>query len=505
MKYLLGIDDGGSITKAALYKPDGTLVASRCGDHVPLHTPGPGLTERDMDALWRSNVTAIHRVLDASGISGNDIAAVSATGHGNGLYMVDDEGRPTYNAIISTDERAELLVEDWRKDSHFATDILPRTAQSLWPGQPPALLSWLQRHRPEVIERSCWALLASGFVRMRLTGQATNNISDASGTSLFNVSQREYDADVMNFYGIGELAHLMPPVVESDQQAGTVTPRAAAETGLAAGTPVAGGVFDIASSALASGLVEMNRLAIVTGTWSINEFVSSAPVVDPDLFMTSIYPPPNAWLITEGSPTSAGVFEWFINSVLNPAMELSGHELPSRQELYKLINKVVFSTHTEHSDAPSFLPFVFGNSAYPTVRGVFSRIQASTGLADILRSIYEGIIFSHMDHIARLERIQPLSEEAVFTGGIANSPQWTQMFCDATQRPLHVVQVNEAGTLGTVMAAAAMIGEYSNVLEPAREMAPEHRELIPNPTKAGLFADHYDAWRETLNKETSHD
>ena len=331
--------------------------------------------------------------------------------------------------------------------------------------------------------KSCWALLASGFVRMRLTGQATNNISDASGTSLFNVSQREYDADVMNFYGIGELAHLMPPVVESDQQAGTVTPRAAAETGLAAGTPVAGGVFDIASSALASGLVEMNRLAIVTGTWSINEFVSSAPVVDPDLFMTSIYPPPNAWLITEGSPTSAGVFEWFINSVLNPAMELSGHELPSRQELYKLINKIVFSTHTEHSDAPSFLP----------------------GLADILRSIYEGIIFSHMDHIARLERIQPLSEEAVFTGGIANSPQWTQMFCDATQRPLHVVQVNEAGTLGTVMAAAAMIGEYSNVLEAAREMAPGHRELIPNPTKAGLFADHYDAWRETLNKETSHD
>ena len=79
MKYLLGIDDGGSVTKAALYKPDGTLVASRCGDHVPLHTPGPGLTERDMDALWRSNVTAIHRVLDASGISGNDIAAVSAT------------------------------------------------------------------------------------------------------------------------------------------------------------------------------------------------------------------------------------------------------------------------------------------------------------------------------------------------------------------------------------------------------------------------------------------
>ncbi|MCI1747308.1 MAG: carbohydrate kinase [Acidipropionibacterium sp.] len=500
MKYLLGIDDGGSVTKAAVYTMDGTLVAVCGGDSIPLKTPGRGFTERDMDALWRSNVTAIQRVLAQAGITGADIAAISATGHGNGVYLVDAEGRPAYNAIISTDERAESLIEGWVSDPRFTGRILPRTAQSLWAGQPPALLAWFKANRPEVLERSRWALLASGFVRMRLTGRATANLSDVSGTSLFNVDERRYDPQILDFYGIGDLEAMMPPVVGSDEQAGAVTEAAAAETGLVAGTPVAGGVFDIASSALASGLVEKNRLAIVTGTWSINEYIADAAVIDPDLFMTSIYPTPHAWLIMEGSPTSAGIFEWFINSVLGPAVKLAGGTSIGRDELYDAVNRVVFDPETENSEIPAFLPFVFGTSKYPGLRGELSELQASTGLPQILRSVYEGVVFSHMDHIRRLEKFQSLPDEAVFTGGVANSPLWTQMFADAMQRSLHVVKVKEAGTLGTVMAAAAMIGEYSDVTEAAKAMAPGYVEFTPDPAKASLYVDRYGAWADALAK-----
>jgi L-xylulokinase len=501
MKYILGIDDGGSVTKAALYAMDGTLIAARPGDNVPLRSSGGGCTERDMEALWSSNVTAIRRVLSAAGAEGRDVAAVSATGHGNGLYLVDANGRPTCDAIISTDERAEALIERWVADPRFARDILPRTAQSLWAGQPPALLAWLKAHRPEALGRARWALLASGFVRMRLTGRPTANLSDASGTSLFNVRERRYDPAILDYYGIGDLEGLLPPVVGSAEQAGTVTEAAARETGLSAGTPVAGGVFDIASSALASGLVEKNRLAIVTGTWSINEYVSSAPVIDRDLFMTSIYPTPDSWLITEGSPTSAGVFEWFINNILDPAARLAGAAAPERRDLYASVDRLVFDPETEAGRVPVFLPFVFGTSKYPTLRGMLSGLEASTALPRILRAVYEGIAFSHLDHIRRLERFQELPGEAVFTGGVANSPQWTQMFSDAMQRPLQVVEVKEAGTLGTSMAAAAMIGEYSGIAEAAKEMSPGYEEFTPDPSKAALYADRYGAWNEALQKE----
>lgn len=504
MKYLLGIDDGGSTTKAALYTLDGALVSARGGDQVPLETSGPGFTERNMEALWRSNVVAIKRVLKDANVTGADVAAVSATGHGNGLYLVDADGKPTYNAIISTDERAESLIDGWVSDPRFGTDILPKTAQSLWAGQPPALLAWLKTNRPDAIENSRWALLASGFVRMRLTGEPTANLSDVSGTSLFNVDERRYDTEILDFYGIQDLQGLMPPVVDSPEQAGIVSAAAAAETGLAAGTPVAGGVFDIASSALASGLVEKNQLAIVTGTWSINEYIADAAVIDPDLFMTSIYPTPDSWLITEGSPTSAGVFEWFINSVLDPALCLAGRTPLDRDRVYTSVNRLVFSPETEGSNIPTFLPFVFGTSKYPLLRGELAGLQASTGLPQILRSIYESVVYSHMDHIRRLEKLQVLPEEAVFTGGVANSPQWTQMFSDAMQRPLKVVKVKEAGTLGTVMAAAAMIGEYSTLNEAAKAMAPGYDEYTPDPKKASLYTDHYGAWNAALAKANDH-
>lgn len=76
-------------------------------------------------------------------------------------------------------------------------------------------------------------------------------------------------------------------------------------TGLCAGTPVSGGVFDISASSIASGINSLDKMAIVTGTRSINEYVTDHPVIDKDLFMTSIYPIEGKWLITEASPTSA--------------------------------------------------------------------------------------------------------------------------------------------------------------------------------------------------------
>ena len=67
-----------------------------------------------------------------------------------------------------------------------------------------------------------------------------------------------------------------------------MTEEAAGLTGLKAGTPVAGGSMDIHASAMAVGVTDENTMCVVAGTWSINEYISRKPVVDKDLFMTSI-------------------------------------------------------------------------------------------------------------------------------------------------------------------------------------------------------------------------
>ena len=112
MRYLVGIDNGGTFSKAAVFDEDGSQIAAASVPTTTI-TPKPGYTERDMTQLWEVNVLAVRTAIEKSGICPSDIAGVSFSGHGKGLYMVKGDGTPAYNGIISTDTRAWEYVERW--------------------------------------------------------------------------------------------------------------------------------------------------------------------------------------------------------------------------------------------------------------------------------------------------------------------------------------------------------------------------------------------------------
>ena len=106
--YLLGIDNGGTVAKAAIFAWDGrevTVAACRTESMSPL----PGWVEFDAEAMWQATAAAVRRAIDKAGISADRIAAVACTGHGNGLYLVDTAGHPVRNAIFSADTRARAF------------------------------------------------------------------------------------------------------------------------------------------------------------------------------------------------------------------------------------------------------------------------------------------------------------------------------------------------------------------------------------------------------------
>ena len=92
-------------------------------------TPKPGYTERDMDELWEVNAQAVRNAIEKSNIDPKDIAGVSFSGHGKGLYMVGYDGKPSYNGIISTDTRAWAQVKRWHKDGRLQILCRTRNAQ----------------------------------------------------------------------------------------------------------------------------------------------------------------------------------------------------------------------------------------------------------------------------------------------------------------------------------------------------------------------------------------
>jgi len=162
-KYLIGIDNGGSEIKCAVFTLDGheLAVASR---RLPIEIPQPGWSERDPLQVWEKNAEAITEAIDLADINGADIAGVGLTGYGNGFCLVDAKGSPTYEAIVSTDERADAICTEFAANG-VERKIYPLTCQSTWAAQPIALLAWFKRNKPVVLEASCWVLGIKDWIR----------------------------------------------------------------------------------------------------------------------------------------------------------------------------------------------------------------------------------------------------------------------------------------------------------------------------------------------------
>jgi len=491
-QFLLGIDNGGTMAKAALFSLDGRAVAV-AGAKSETLAPAPGWSEFDMRQLWSAVAGAVRQVLAVSSVAPHEIACVACTGHGNGIYLVDAAGEPVRPAIFSADTRARGYVERWNADG-IGQIVRPKTMQSLWPGQPNALLAWLRDHEPQAYARTRWVLMCKDFIRLKLTGQAAAELTDMSGTSLMDVGTARYDRDILARFGIEDAFDKLPPLCLSADLCGEVTPAAAAETGLAAGTPVAGGLFDIDACGLASALLDDRDVGIVLGTWGINQYVSPAPAADDDVFMTARYCVPGQYLMIEASPTSAGNLEWMIAQLLPDCA--GGGETP-QADVYDRVNEIIARRRPEDS-AVIFLPFLYGSNSHPDATGTLVGLSSRCDRGDVLRAVYEGVVFAHQDHLQRLLNARRRPERIRASGGATRSDVWMQIAADVLQLPVEIPEGAELGALGAAICAAVAVGLYPDYPSACAAMVRIARRFEPDPRRADVYRVKYERYRRLL-------
>lgn len=485
MKYVMGVDHGGTSSKAVLFDLTGNEIASASG-RTPLLTPGPGQTERDMEALWRVNCDVIRRALEDAGVDPSDIAGVSFSGHGKGLYLWGADERPVRGGIVSTDSRAAAYIERWNADG-TADRAFEKTRQSVLASQPVALLRWLKDNEPDALGRTRWVFGVKDYIRYRMTGEAFAEVTDASGSSLLNLNTRGYDEELLALWGLSELAGKLPPVRYSSEVCGTVSAECAALTGLKAGTPVAGGLFDIDACAISMGVVGEDYLAVIAGTWSINEYIAKDPVLDRSVKMNSLYCLPGYYLIEECSPTSASNQEWFVGEFLKELAAAEG------APVYEVAGALVQSIPARE-DCPVFLPYLFGGADDARARASFIGIDSRHTRAHLMRAVYEGIAFGHKLHVDRLMAHRRQTRAARMAGGVVNSPMWVQMFSDILGLPIETIQAKELGCLGAAMAAAVAAGAYPDLQAAAGAMVRVGKIYRPDPAKAEAYQKKYERY-----------
>jgi L-xylulokinase len=475
-KYLMGIDNGLTLSKVAVFDLEGRTVgvASR---KIEVQYPKPGYTERDMDHVWQKTAEAVREVMDVSGIAPHDILAIGNAGHGNGLYVLDRDGRAFRPSIASMDGRAPEIVDEWMRPGGVRDQAFPYTLQSCWAGQPSVLLAWLKRHEPDNYRKIGKVLLCTDYIKHCLTGEHTTDYSIISGSSLFDSPNRSFSRELLEIYGIPELFAAMPRPVWGHEIAGEVTPEAARQTGLAAGTPVTGGLFDIDAAAIGAGVISDGILCLIAGTWSINQVITSDPIVDKRLFLCSLYAVPGMWLTLEASPASATNLEWFVN---NFCFEEKQEAQARGISVYEVCNEKVASLAPGSTDI-IFHPYLFGSDVQATARAGFYGLGAWHTKTHVLRALYEGVVYGHMNHIEKLRAAGAKIEKARMTGGGSHSHVWTQMFSDALELPIEVPEGAEVAARGVAMAAGIGVGAYRDYADAVAKVVQVERVHRPDP------------------------
>src|SRR5438067_2417271 len=231
---LLGIDIGTTGTKTLLIAEDGSVLGAATREY-PLSTPRPGWAEQEPRDWWDATVATIREVLEKTGTPGGAVRGIGLSGQMHGSVLLDRENHVLRPALLWCDQRTAEQCR-WINDRFGAERVAAVTSNPVLTGFTAPKIIWFRQNEPQVYERIEKVLLPKDYVRFQLTGEYHTEVSDASGTALFNVRERRWADDLLDAIEIPR--GWMPECHESPVASARVSAEAAAATGLAEGTPV---------------------------------------------------------------------------------------------------------------------------------------------------------------------------------------------------------------------------------------------------------------------------
>lgn len=439
MALVAGVDSSTQSTKVVVVDTDdGTIVAQ---GRAPHDVSGrDGARESDPDQWW----SALQEAMAATGRAG-EVDAVSVGAQQHGLVVLDDHDRPLRPAKLWNDTQsapqaaalaADLGGPDWWANEVGVVPVASFTA-SKW--------AWLREHEPDVAARAATVCLPHDFLNLRLTGAATTDRGDASGTAWFSTHHDRVVDEVLDHIGLdrdrlGE--------VRRDGCAGEVTPAAAEALGLRAGIPVGAGTGDNAAAAMGLG-VSTGEPIVSLGTSGTAFCVTTTPVADP-----------------------TGVIAGFADATdafLPLAAALNCTQATDRMAKVLGLDRDDVSHHTE----VVVLPYLDGERTpdLPHARGSIVGVTHHTTAEQILWATYLGAAWSLVLALERIEELTGgIAPDAPLTlvGGGAVGPAWQRALGVLTGRGLRLPPVAELVAMGGAAQSAALLGDESPYVVAAR-------------------------------------
>lgn len=488
--YLLGIDVGTTGSKALLVDADGAVRASTMAEY-PMFTPQPLWAEQNPTDWWNATVTSIRRVLDEGGVQPDQVAGVGLTGQMHGLVLLDASGEVLRPCIMWNDQRTAAQCAAITQKVG-AENVLRLTGNPVLPGFTAPKIAWVREYEPDVYAQTAKVLLPKDYVRYRLTGGFYGEVSDASGTSLFDVGQRQWSEEMLEALEIPR--QWLPEVTESPVASARVSARAAEETGLLEGTPVVGGGGDQAAQAVGTGIVAEGIVSATLGTSGVVFAASDAYRVEPEGRLHAFcHAVPGMWHLMGVMLSAAGSFRWY-RDTLGDVERAQARE--SGSDPYDLLTEAAAKV-PPGCEGLLFLPYLTGErTPYPdpNARGVFFGLTLRHGKAHLTRAVLEGVTYGLLDSLELMRDLGLSIEQVRASGGGARSPLWRQILADVFGTEIVTVNVTEGAAYGAALLAGVGAGVYDSVAKACSATVQVTGRAEPG-LAAPAYADYYPRYR----------
>jgi xylulokinase len=498
---ILAHDLGTTGGKASLFDEQGRPLASAFASYETAY-PRPGWAEQDGADWWRAVLVSTRRLLAESHISPDRIAVVSFSGMMNGALAIDGAGEPLCPAIIWADLRATAEAALLAERCGFE-QVYRRTGHRPGASYTAAKILWMQRERPEVYRRTQHFLQAKDYAAYKLCGVLATDYSDASGTNLFDLDRREWALDIIEAVGLD--GHKLPPAYPSSTVIGQVTPQAARQTGLLAGTPVVIGGGDGGCATVGAGSVQPGDAYNYVGSSSWIAVTAERPLLDPQMRTTTFaHLDPQLYFPTGSMQCAGGSFDWLERLLrgadpLDSARQTHGEGQVGPQRLYDELCAAAAGVRPG-AGGLLFLPHLIGERSphwNPLARGAFVGLTMSHGRAQMARAVLEGVALNlKMILDAFLEQGAEIEVMRLIGGG-ARSEVWRQILADVYGMPiLRPALLTEATALGAAIAGGVGVGLFPD-FRVARELVQVEEAEVPDAGAQADYAQLYPLFQET--------
>ena len=470
-------DMGTSCDKATLVSTEGEVLKT-CICGYAIHFGKDGAAEQDPEDWWRAFCQTSRELLRE--VLPGQLLAIAVSGQMMACLPVDERGKAVRPAMIWADSRAQRqakeIADSLGQEAYYGiTGMRASGHYSL------SKMCWMQRHEPQLYEKTVCFLAAKDYINCRLTGVFATDKEDAAYMHAYDIHRGEWSQTLLDAAGLQ--AEKMPSVRAHGSVLGTVGKAVSMQTGIAAGVPVVLCPGDGDAATLGAGVVEVGDAYTNIGTSSWVSVLTGDARTDPFMRITKA---DYFGLWRDSGTMQAGGFSYgWIKDVLY------GSESADSGSVYRLLDEEA-SRVRPGADGLLYLPYLLGERSPWWDRrlcGAFLGMDDGTRREHFVRAVLEGVAL-HLKMILDIIRQtvpEPAPKLMRIIGGGGKSALWRQIFADVYDLP--ILQTNatqEAGALGCAVVAGMGIGLYRD-LHVIRQFETVKSVTEPDPNRAAYY------------------